>query len=111
MISEAVLESVPAERIGVRLSPFALYNRAGEKRNRNLTGDTTEFVGTSVGTCRRFGSFFIERFDSGHRTYALWQNLPRNTGTRIAYRPVGGAMFGRPRCMRTYSLAYTHRHS
>jgi len=82
-ILEAVLESVPAERIGVRLSPFALYNSAGDPHADDTYGYVAEML-------QQFGIAYVHAADSnawggqGNMSGILAILRPRFTGTIIA---------------------------
>ena len=83
MILDAVLESVPAKRIGVRLSPFALYNNAGDPAPQ-------ETYGYVAGMLQEYGIGYIHAADSnawggqGNMPEILSILRPRFTGTLIA---------------------------
>lgn len=83
MMLEAVLESVPAERIGVRLSPFALYNNAGDPAAHDTYGYVAEML-------QEYGIGYVHAADSnawggpGNMSEILAILRPRFKGTLIA---------------------------
>ncbi len=83
MILEAVVENVPAKRIGVRLSPFALYNNAGDPEAQETYAYVAEML-------QEFGVGYVHAADSnawggqGNMAEILAILRPRFNGTLIA---------------------------